>query len=190
LSVPALGFALFLAPSSIHAQADAGASRVGVFQAGGTINFDHPGTNPTVVGHGQISGKYDIGGAFYSTFDLTEHFGATFEFNLPTTITPDDYLEKSYLIGARYTHRVRRYEPYGKVLFGLGHTSYDYPVPWIVYPSGTGSSAVIAFGGGLDYRIKDHINIRAFDYEFQIWPGLNPSVKPQIISVGAAYRFR
>jgi hypothetical protein len=194
-SVLTLGIALAVTPLSARAQATAVVVGPAGLQLGGTINFLHPDTTATVVGHasnaGIIAGAEDIGGSFYANYDLTEHLGATFEANFPTYHTPDDYLEKSYLIGARYTQRINKFEVYGKFLVGLAQTSYDYPVPWIVYPGSTGSFGDYAFGGGLDYHLLNHLNIRAFDYEFQLVPGASPNgLKPQIISIGAAYRFR
>jgi hypothetical protein len=194
-SVLALGIALAISPASAHAQATAVVVGPAGLQVGGTVNFLHPDTTATIVGNasnaGVHAGQEDIGGAVYANYDVTEHLGATVEINFPTTNTPDDFLEKSFLIGARYTYRINKFEPYGKFLGGIGQTSSDYPVPWIVYPGSFGTYGVYAFGGGLDYHLLNHLNIRAFDYEFQVWPGATPNgLKPQIISVGAAFRFR
>jgi hypothetical protein len=194
-SALALGITLALSSASAKAQATAVVVGPAGLQLGGTINFLHPDTTATIVGNasnaGVHAGQEDIGGAFYANYDVTEHLGATVEINFPTLNTPDDFLEKSYLVGLRYTYRINKFEPYGKILGGIGQTSSDYPVPWIIYPGSYGTYGLYAFGGGIDYHLLNHVNIRAIDYEFQIWPGATPNgLKPQIISVGAAYRFR
>jgi hypothetical protein len=191
-SVLALGFALVLLPSKLQGQAEAAATRAGGLQVGATITFLSPDlTGYLAPNNAPTSAKSEIGGIIYATFDLTEHLGATFEANYPTTRTPDDILEKTYMIGGRYVYRHNRYEPYAKVLVGLGNTSYDRPVAWISFPGTPASYGVFAYGAGLDYALSNHINIRAIDFEAQHWlsyPG--GGVNPYMISVGAAYRFR
>ena len=131
-----------------------------------------------------------MGASFYANFDFTRNIGVTAEVNYPTTRTPQDFLEKSYLIGGRFVYPVRRYRPYVKILAGVGNTSYDRPVPYINFPGTPDSYGVIAYGGGLDYVLTNRINLRAA-LEAQHW-GSYPggAIDPFMFSVGAAYRFR
>jgi opacity protein-like surface antigen len=49
---------------------------------------------------------------------------------------------------------------------------------------------MLAFGGGLDYRVLPYLNIRG-DYEYQRWFGFPPNgLTPSVVTVGVAYRFR
>ncbi len=47
---------------------------------------------------------------------------------------------------------------------------------------------IIAFGGGVEYRILRKINIRVFDVEAQQWPDFKPnSLSPMVGTIGASY---
>ncbi len=63
--------------------------------------------------------------------------------------------ENTYLIGPRIPiatfHRVT---PYGKFLVGLGNG-----------PFLDGNTLVLAYGGGVDYRLTRRFTLRAFDFE-------------------------
>jgi hypothetical protein len=85
--------------------------------------------------------------------------------------------ENTYLIGPRVPiatfHRVT---PYGKFLFGLGSGSFL-----------TGNTMVLAYGGGVDYRLTRRFTLRAFDFEYQSWR-VNPTLWPYGGSVGISYK--
>ncbi len=192
MSALALGSVLILSPGKIRAQAEPTAVGAGALQVGGTISFLKPSATGYLSGtNAPDSSKWNIGGAGYATFDWTYHLGIEAEVNYPTTRTSDDYLQKTYLAGIRYVYRVRRYQPYANVLFGVGSTSYDRPVAWISFPGTPSSYGVLAYGAGLDYVLSPHINIRAVDLQLQHWIDYTGgSINPFQISVGAAYRFR
>lgn len=69
----------------------------------------------------------------------------------------------TYLIGPRYALRPGGFKPYVKVLAGVGKFTFPYNYAH-------GSYFVVAGGGGLDLRLSDRIQWRAFDVEYQRWP--------------------
>jgi hypothetical protein len=85
--------------------------------------------------------------------------------------------ESTYLIGPRVPivtfHRVT---PYGKFLFGLGNA-----------PFLSGNTFVLAYGGGVDYRLTRRFSLRAIDFEYQQWR-VNPTIYPYGGSVGISYK--
>lgn len=85
--------------------------------------------------------------------------------------------ENTYLIGPRVPiasfHGVT---PYGKFLFGLGNGAFL-----------TGNTLVLAYGGGVDYRLSRRLTLRAFDFEWQQWR-VSPTLYPSGYSVGISYR--
>jgi hypothetical protein len=85
--------------------------------------------------------------------------------------------ENTYLIGPRVPivtyHRVT---PYGKFLVGLGNGDFL-----------TGNTFVLAYGGGVDYRLTRRLTLRAFDFEFQQWR-VTPMLSPYGGSVGISYK--
>ena len=173
--------ALFLAASSqLHAQAMPTATRTGILQAGiGVTNAQTDEFTPRISG---ITG--------YVTFDIRKHIGIEADIHMLNIITPSDFVEKSYLLGARYVWHTRHLDPYFKVLGGIGQTAIQQPTQ--TYAPGTpGTYMVLAGAGGLDIRLPHHINVRAIDFEYQMWPNFPPNgLNPTLITFGAAYHFR
>jgi hypothetical protein len=161
-----------------HAQALPAATRGGLLQVGGT--YTNANTDEFTQ---RITGF-----TAYATYDLTNHFGVEADLHFLDLITPHDFAENSYMIGPRYVYRHGRFEPYGKLLVGIGSTKAQS-----LYgnaPGTPGSYGAFAFGGGLDIHFSHHLQVRAIDYEYQMWPGFPPNgLTPTMISVGAAYRF-
>jgi hypothetical protein len=84
--------------------------------------------------------------------------------------------QNNYLIGPRVPIvTYHRFTPYGKFLIGFGNGSFL-----------TGSTFVLAYGGGVDYRLSHRFSVRAFDFEFQQWK-VSPTISPYGGSVGIAY---
>lgn len=85
--------------------------------------------------------------------------------------------EDTYLAGPRIPivtfHRVT---PYGKFLVGLGSGSFI-----------SGSTFVLAYGGGADVRLTRRLTLRAIDFEYQQWR-VNPTLYPYGGSVGISYK--
>jgi hypothetical protein len=81
-------------------------------------------------------------------------------------------------IGAYVDFRVTYggFTPYGKFLVGIGSGSFL-----------NGHSTVLAFGGGVDYRLNRRFTLRAADFEFQEWT-LTPTLHPYGGSVGLGYK--
>lgn len=159
------------------AQAVPTATRAGIAQLGVGYTFAKPDYGPRKV----------QGGTVYGTFDFTRHWGIEGDVHLVSIVTPNDIGEDSYLIGPRYVFRHNRFMPYAKVLGGLGRFQYQYDyTPHTSYTYG-----VYAFGAGLDYQATRHLNVRAFDFEYQKWPGYPTNgLTPLVFTFGAAYAFR
>ena len=102
--------------------------------------------------------------------------------------------QDTYLVGPKISYRKKRYNFYGKALFGLAE--FNFP-----FNAAHGSYFAIEFGGGLDYRIAHRLYLRA-EYDYQIWPGFvgppDPHPVPLVnrpngltpngFTVGASYR--
>jgi hypothetical protein len=87
--------------------------------------------------------------------------------------------ESTYLIGPRIPigtfHRIT---PYGKFLVGLGGGSFL-----------AGHAFVLAYGGGVDYRLSRRFTLRAVDFEYQDWRiNSSTTLYPYGGSVGISYR--
>lgn len=102
--------------------------------------------------------------------------------------------EDTYLVGPRLpVHRFGKSTVYAKALFGVG-----------VFPGANNSTVnvnqfppytVLAYGGGVDYKISKRLSLRAIDFEYQQWLGVaNPnwtqqsSILPYGVSSGISYR--
>lgn len=122
---------------------------------------------------------------FYGDYDLPHNLGIEGVIHYSVN-TPSDVSENSYVIGPRYILHYRRFEPYAKVLFGVGHFglqqgSFSDPH--------TATYFEYVLGGGVDIHVKRHINIRAFDIEAQKWPTFGNGLSPLSFTAGVAYVF-
>lgn len=85
--------------------------------------------------------------------------------------------ENTYSIGERVPIMTfRKFTPYGKVLAGIGNGSFL-----------NGSSFVLTFGGGVDYRLSRKFTIRCADFEYQQWH-VTPTLWPYGLSAGLSYK--
>jgi hypothetical protein len=85
--------------------------------------------------------------------------------------------EDNYLLGPKVPITTfKGLTPYGKFLVGLGSGSFL-----------NGHSTVLAYGGGVDYRLNRRLTLRAFDFEFQQWT-VTPTLHPYGGSVGIGYK--
>jgi hypothetical protein len=160
--------------SIMHSQALPTGTRAGDLKIGGgfsTANSDY--------------GKRFNGGAAYFDFDFRRHIGVEGEFHFVKD--SDDLYEKTYEVGGRYFRDYKRFAPYAKVMYGRG--VFNFP------PLGDGFRANLAYnllaaGVGVDYKAKPWLYVRA-DWEYQKWFNFqSSSLTPNILTVGAAYRFR
>ena len=159
-----------------HAQAVPTATRGGALQVGIGGTYAKP-----VYGNVGIKGP-----TVYGTFDFTQHIGIEGDIHYASVFTPTDIGENSYLLGPRVVFHKKRFNPYAKVLFGIGsfNTQFD------TSPHTTNYFKMYAFGAGVDVRAGHHINVRAFDFEYQKWPSFYPhGLSPVVMTIGAAYRF-
>lgn len=160
-----------------HGQATPTAERTTTVQIGTGWSVVSPDYGP----------KKTQGVTVYGTLDFTPHWGIEGDVHKTSIITPIDIGEDSYLLGPRYVFGYNRLRPYVKALFGLGRFQYQYDnAPHTAY-----TYKIYAFGGGVDVRSTEHINIRAIDFEYQNWPRYASSgLTPLVFSFGAAYAFR
>jgi hypothetical protein len=120
----------------------------------------------------------------YADLDFLHHLGLEGEFRYLKDGGTNIY-EKTYEVGPRYSRSYGRFSPYGKAMYGRGVFNFTYR------DRRTANLAynMIAFGGGLDYRLLQHVNLRG-DYEYQHWFGFPlHGLTPSAITLGAAYRF-
>jgi len=123
----------------------------------------------------------------YGDYNFSRHLGIEGDVHLATIFTPRDIGLQSYLVGPRYVFHIKRFQPYGKFLGGIGRFKTDYDIA----PNSTFNYGIYAFGGGVDVPLTPHLNIRAVDFEYQKWPGFEPNgLSPLVWTFGAAYRFR
>ena len=174
----ALGIPVLLAQSLPTAK------RRADLQIGGGFVIDNSDYDPTNL----------KGFAFYTTLDLTNHYGGEFVIHQANSGTGDKLYERTYEIGPRYYRHYGRFAPYIKGMYGRG--VFNYPEVPSLTPGGPpqGAAANLAYniaavGVGVDYRLTRSVNLRV-EYEFQKWFGFPPNdLTPQVLAIGAAYRF-
>jgi opacity protein-like surface antigen len=161
----------------LRGQAIPAASRIDAIQigVGGTL------TNPD-FGQKNIEQI-----TFFADCNLAHNLGVEGVIHY-TVNSPTNVIENSYMAGARYIVRRKRFEPYGKVLFGLAHFGLQ---SGSLVNSNTGTYFGYVLGGGLDIHATRRINVRAFDFEAQQWPGFaTHALTPFSGTIGVAYVFR
>ncbi len=163
-----------LSPCLVFAQAPPVEHRVGQLQAGAELSFvhlDYSTDNPR-------------GYAGYGTFDFLSHVGLEAEVR---SATGRGITETTYSAGPRVLYRFDAFTPYVKALFGGG----AFSIKGGAQPGQAATFKVATFGGGLDYALSRHFNVRVFDYEYQRWISFPPrGLQPNAVSFGIAYRFK
>lgn len=163
-----------------HAQAVPTATRSTSLQVGGGVTYARP----------DYGSKGIAGLTVYGDYDFTRHLGVEGDLHFVNIITPTDISEDTYLVGPRYRFRYHRFIPYAKALFGVGRFGYQAPSRYGNKAS-TFTYGVMSFGCGVDLPATRHLNVRAFDFEYQDWPGYrNKGLSPIVMTVGVAYSFR
>lgn len=180
--------------SLAHGQASPTASRTADLQIGAGYTYVHSDYVPNNIG----------GFAFYADYDLFSHYGIEANFHRvrdpnPDALVPSNHFsETTYEIGGRYLrHYYRgRLAPYGKVLYGRGVVNFPAHQRLVdgrleTYIDNIGYN-LVSFGGGLDYRFNNWLNLRA-DFEYQHWfasdQELPRGLAPYLLTFGAAYHF-
>ncbi len=155
-------------------QATSTASRKADLQVGvGFVfnNADYPYAPETLKGVG-----------FYSTLDFSYHFGAEIAIHQANSGTGDSLYQRTYEIGPRYVRSYGRFAPYVKAMYGRGVFNFPRNSANLAYN-------MFAGGAGVDVRVLPFLNVRG-DYEYQDWMGFPATgLKPQLVTVGVAYRF-
>ena len=169
-----LAATLLSTPAFIHAQATPTGVRKASLQVGAGFSNANTDYLPNRVN----------GTTIYADFDFFHHLGLEGEFRYIKDGKTNIY-EKSYEIGPRYSRTYGRFSPYVKGLYGRGVFNFTYR------GERTANLAynMLAVGGGLDYRLLRHVNLRG-EYEYQHWFGFPlHGLTPSAITIGAAYRF-
>lgn len=180
--------------SLAHGQAAPTGSRPADLQIGAGYTYAHSDYLPDNIG----------GFAFYADYDFVGLFGIEANFHRirnphPDPLVPSNHFsETTYEIGGRYVRHYYhgRLAPYGKVLYGRGVVNFPAHQRLVngrleTYINNIGYN-LISTGGGLDYRFKNWLNLRA-DFEYQHWfasdPELPSGLAPYLFTFGAAYHF-
>ena len=165
--------------SLARAQALPAATREPI-EAGAAFSFGSPDYQNTPT--------YVEGFTIFTDAGLSKRLAAELDLHYDSLITPLDIGENTYLIGPRYSViREDRANIYVKALGGLGRFAYQSGIYSNPHADTYG---VVAFGAGIEFRASQHLNIRAIDLEYQVWPGFPSSaLEPVVASTGLAYRF-
>jgi len=175
-------FAGFLAAVSTHTQVvPAATSRTFSVSAGALGSMAQPDYDGLGVAYTSPNRLYGPGAyidVHFSRWVQVEAEGRWLRYNQfyqPGSTTGNG--ESTYLIGPRIPivtfHRI---SPYGKFLVGLGNG-----------PFLNGNTFVLAYGGGVDYRLTRRFTLRAIDFEYQRW-SVTPTLYPYGGSVGISYK--
>ncbi len=166
----------------------------------GTVSFLHAQNLPTAkretgIQLGVAGSSYTLdygdgreeGIGIYGDLDLPRHLGIEALYRNASLQTPHDIGENHILVGPRLRMTRGRFTPYAKALVGMGTINFQQGY----YQTASSQNYLIyAFGGGVDYHATRHINIRAVDFEYQLWPTFKPhGLTPTGFSIGAAYVF-
>jgi opacity protein-like surface antigen len=169
-------FAIVSARGQVVPAATSGSFHLSAGGLGSLAQPDYAGEGIAQTSKNRLYGAGAYVDAHFSRWFQVEAEGRWMRFN-PAYEPPNT--ENTYLIGPRIPivtfHRVT---PYGKFLVGLGNGGFL-----------SGSTFVMAYGGGVDYRLTRRITLRAVDFEYQQWL-VNSAVtlQPYGGSVGISYR--
>ena len=172
LLVSLLSPLLCLPLSTLHAQIIAAGRGGAHVVGGGFFSVYSPDYGPNQL--------FGVGG--FVDLNLRGHLGAEGEVRFLRFNQTYDVREDNYNLGPRYRWRIRRWEPYGKLMVGNGQ--FNFPFSY-----GHGGYLLVAPGGGLDIHYH-RFTIRAVDYEYQHWFNFqHGSLTPNGFSSGIGYRF-
>jgi hypothetical protein len=122
------------------------------------------------------------GGTVFADSNITPRVGIEYEAHFQRWNTSEQVTETSYLAGPRISVSGSKWQPYGKVLLGLGRIQFPYHYA-------TGSYLAIAPGGGLDWEPGGRWSVRALDAEYQQWTHFTyGNMRPYGVSSGVSFR--
>lgn len=169
----AICFGLAFTASGAFGQAAPSEIQTGQLQVGAAVSFvhlDYSVANPKAF-------------ASYVDYDFLRHIGAEAEYRREGSFVA----ESNILIGPRASVHYRGFAPYFKVLVGRG--LFNTPGAQVRHQNG--SYNMISYGGGIDFAFNRRITIRVVDFEYQKWLNFPPrDLQPNVVSFGAAYRFK
>ena len=158
--------------------------------AGGVATYTQPYITGTNLTNGPLYkvGKsenhlYGIGGFVDYRMSRWLQLEAEARFERWNQYQDQSITENSYSIGVREPiHTFGRITPYGKALIGFGSGNFLQ----------SGRAAVYTLGGGVDYRLKKRLALRA-DFEYQHWKvtnetGASTPLKPYTAALGFTYK--
>lgn len=90
----------------------------------------------------------------------------------------------SFMMGPTIRHRFGRWQPFAKIGAGIGHLTAN----GIINYHQLGQHFAIGYGGGLDYRLTNHIMLRPIDFTMERWNFSPNALSPQILGFGLSYR--
>ncbi len=168
---------------------------------GGVTNFDpdfSQGPAPTYLpragfGQGRMWGAMGwadfgigMGPAWVHPLSVEFEYRSTFAGG---TSAQSNLVESNLGGGATYTWRnFRTFRPYVKYILSYGMINFT-PTPYPGHPPYSGDSRFSdGLGGGLEYRLTQHLWLRA-DYEYQLWGHIFgvQEFSPQGFTLGAMY---
>jgi opacity protein-like surface antigen len=108
------------------------------------------------------SGQRLTGYQFFGNYDFTAHLAAEADVRLLNQSNFYGESESDYLAGPQFrTRRYGRFQFYGQYLAGLGKIQFPFSI-------GNGNYFAFDVGGGMNYRIAHHWQMRA-GYDYEIW---------------------
>ncbi len=105
------------------------------------------------------------------------------------TQVPDHYGTQdrrlsSLILGPMLSRHYGRFEPFAKFGAGFGHLTAN----GISNYHQLGQHFAIGYGGGLDYRLTDHIRLRPIDFTMERWNFYPNALSPMVLGFGLSYR--
>jgi hypothetical protein len=161
--------------------APAAARGISSLSAGVTITAfrPYPNAETTLPGY---SDRVLLGAGAFVDFNVSKCWGIEAEGHWLRFHEFAQVHEDTYLIGPRMLVPKGRFRFYGKALYGFGRFAFPYGYA-------TEQDPVLAFGGGVDYRLTRRISVRLLDGEYQRWRNFqDKGLSPYGASAGVAYR--
>jgi opacity protein-like surface antigen len=137
---------------------------------------------------GGLSGFNCHGGGGSVAGNLNSWFGVAGEFSgckitgLPSGASASTY---TYVFGPRITYRTTgKLEPFGEVLLGGSHATASGGGF-----SGSGNAFAVALGGGVDYKMTQHVAIRLIQADYLMNRSNGSTENDVRVQAGIVYRF-
>ena len=158
---------------------------------GAAYNFVHTNAPPSSCGCFSMNGGDGwVGWRFTNQLSLVGQVASQRASNINGTAA--DLTLTSFLAGPRFVlYNPRRIQPFAQVLFGAAHAS-GLLTPAASGASGSVNAFALTAGGGADFRMSEHLSIRAVDVEYfytRFDNGVNQHQNNLRIGAGLVVRF-